>query len=123
MKKTACLFLAAFSLAGCVSFVVPPESVYNGRYLNVTESNGLFLYDIDTQTDQGCAFLATNSAKIMKNGERATCSKTRNELVTHSTVVKSFGQDALEFGFNGIVSCRKMLQTERLTVVRDCAPV
>lgn len=65
LKKLLICAGAAFLLSGCVTLIEPPESSYNGNFLQLfAKADDRFMYQFEFEGEAECATIAANVGKF-----------------------------------------------------------
>jgi len=128
MKKL--IFALSFSafLTGCATVIEPPESSYNGLYLQIYKVNGPFKMQAEFKEQADCAFAAVNAHALsfgLSERLHAFCTKTPSKLANiKSWVTLNSVKTAFSLSFESIADCTKFmeegLRTSAITVHRSC---
>lgn len=109
MKTILSICSVALALTGCISIVQPPESSYNGSYLQMFDGTGSFILQQDTGSDRECAFAAANMSKLTRGKYTAFCTKTNNPNVNHIATIRIDANTYNNILFIGADACGKFL--------------
>ena len=96
-------------LTGCISIINPPESSYNGLYLQVFESAGGFVAQENTNSYEECAFYAANLPRWTGGKYTMFCTKENHPNVNHRATIKYQGGSIHDLLFTSNEACAKYL--------------
>lgn len=113
-------------LTGCISIVHPPESSYNGLYLQIYETGGGFVAQENTNSYEECAFYAANLPKWTRGKWTMFCTKENNPNVNHKATIKYSGGSIHDVLFTSNDACGRYLientKSGDIQVVNFCKP-
>jgi hypothetical protein len=128
LKKLLICAGAAFLLSGCVTLIDPPESSFNGLYLQMYKVKGPFVMQIELKEQAECAFLAANAYSLsfgLADRVEGFCTKTPNKSANiKSWVTINEVKTAYAMSFDSIAECTRVMEegikNSSITVHRYC---
>ncbi len=127
MIKKILAVVAVLVLAGCITLVNPPESSYNGLYLQMYETTGGFIAQLNLNSYKDCALIAANFPSLGKGKITGFCTKQNNPNVTYKATLKDPGAGVIDALFVSLDACGKFLidgaKENAFEAVKYCAPI
>lgn len=119
------IFSIALVLTGCISIIYPPESSYNGLYLQMFDGSG-FVAQENTNSYEECAVLAANVPRLAGGKLTMFCTKENHPGLTYKSTIKYPDGAIHDVLFTSNEACARYLleraKPARVEVLNFCWP-